>query len=738
MMKRQRHLLAKGFFLRLSLLCCLLFTGVPASAMDHPLPASFTGRELVLNGGFEHGPGAWSLIGSYSGVRSESGPEGGKALELENFSGSNDPRAFAVQTLHLPTRITAGTYRFDYRLVQQQGGYAGGLTVNLMKGTSLETAVSIGDLFSSDWVFTTTDWQSVNGDLTDPQIQEVQNAHDAGEWVWLVFTLYQSSSAGFAPNQFNAFVDNVSMLVSGDMTYPAGLGAIAFISAGQDGYPLTVNRIDVDGSGRQTLWTHPGTGIPRGMYGLAWKPDGSQIAFSSDHEGSCSAFDSDVYGIRPDGTDLRRITNPPSKETLDKGLYSTGTVTGRIQNDFGNVGAFLIYIQGAGEPLAVDIGDWGTQTPFTVPDVADLGDGPQYLAFIWGGTGCREYTAAAVSVVPGAVVDVGTISFGGACGVYNSNHISWKGDGTELGVDVITPRRFLAGGQAIGTDLFNASLTADRPAWSPMDDSLLYFESGTGARGIYRTFVGKDAGERLKSTGTAFNVSMSWLPDGSGFVYAMDDELRQFLFQGGQDTLLIQLYNEWVYSPSLSGDGAYVVFERRNRENAGISDIWVLQRSRPNQLWALTGDGKSTQPDWARATASRVYRVVYDGNGNTGGMPPLDPEAYLAGATVTVMDNSGNLFKDGYSFDGWSTDANGVGTTYRGRDTFGMGASDMILYAQWRAVSVAMDITSVISILQALAGMETSVDFSTYDVIDEGPVKNADAVRLLHLITQPD
>jgi Tol biopolymer transport system component len=40
-----------------------------------------------------------------------------------------------------------------------------------------------------------------------------------------------------------------------------------------------------------------------------WSPDGSQIAFTSPRNGSW-----DIYTIRPDGTDLTRITDSPNAE----------------------------------------------------------------------------------------------------------------------------------------------------------------------------------------------------------------------------------------------------------------------------------------------------------------------------------------------------------------------------------------------------------------------------------------
>jgi uncharacterized repeat protein (TIGR02543 family) len=76
--------------------------------------------------------------------------------------------------------------------------------------------------------------------------------------------------------------------------------------------------------------------------------------------------------------------------------------------------------------------------------------------------------------------------------------------------------------------------------------------------------------------------------------------------------------------------------------------------------------------------------VTYDGNGNTGGTVPVDPNSpYVSGATVTVLGNTGNLARTGYVFAGWNTAANGSGTSYAVGSHFTMPAANVILYAQW-------------------------------------------------------
>ena len=88
---------------------------------------------------------------------------------------------------------------------------------------------------------------------------------------------------------------------------------------------------------------------------------------------------------------------------------------------------------------------------------------------------------------------------------------------------------------------------------------------------------------------------------------------------------------------------------------------------------------------YARWTTNPTYTVTYDGNGKTGGSVPVDSTSYEVGQTVTVLRNTGNLVKSGYSFIGWNTQANGTGTTYTQAQPFAMGSANVILYAQWTA-----------------------------------------------------
>ncbi|MFO7600130.1 MAG: InlB B-repeat-containing protein, partial [Candidatus Desulfacyla sp.] len=83
------------------------------------------------------------------------------------------------------------------------------------------------------------------------------------------------------------------------------------------------------------------------------------------------------------------------------------------------------------------------------------------------------------------------------------------------------------------------------------------------------------------------------------------------------------------------------------------------------------------------ANFALTYTVTYNGNGSTGGTPPVDGNAYQQGDQVTVLGNAGGLVKTGNSFNNWNTASNGSGAQYAPGDSFNMPGANVTLYAQW-------------------------------------------------------
>ena len=124
-------------------------------------------------------------------------------------------------------------------------------------------------------------------------------------------------------------------------------GTIAYVRAGgTDGDQIRL--IEPDGSNDRALWTVP-VPDPQGrleILSLAWRPDATELAFSSNHEDVCSIFASDIYSIHPDGSNFRRVGNGPACHELSQ--FPKGNVTVTVRNYTSKFSTtFHVYVQGA-------------------------------------------------------------------------------------------------------------------------------------------------------------------------------------------------------------------------------------------------------------------------------------------------------------------------------------------------------------------------------------------------------
>ena len=115
-----------------------------------------------------------------------------------------------------------------------------------------------------------------------------------------------------------------------------------------------------------------------------------------------------------------------------------------------------------------------------------------------------------------------------------------------------------------------------------------------------------------------------------------------------------------------------------------------------NKSYTATWDGNFNRSTavvatFAEAGASATYTVTYDANGAVSGTVPVDSNSpYNAGATVTALDNTGNLSRgSGWFFSRWNTQAaGGSGTSVSVGSTFTIN-SNTTLYAEYFTFSYA-------------------------------------------------
>jgi TolB protein len=287
---------------------------------------------------------------------------------------------------------------------------------------------------------------------------------------------------------------------------------------------VEIRAISADGTGDRRLWTHKDLHEGLGLYELAWRPDGKELAFSSSHEAVASFYVADIYTIRPDGTGLRKLTNAPDITEFSR--YPKGTVTVTVRNDQRadiTSGSFIVYVAGADEPQQVTI-PAGTAKTLVFKSVADFGSHPQPVVAMFGKY--RWFTPG-TDVQAGRNVTSPTFTItGGGIDMFGAFRPVWRSDGSKIsyrsGLCVVskvpvnpTPGEYsfdpLFGGKnPMGTCTWD---------WGPTPataNQVIYSENGSGGSSIYRmTESGTHPGTKL----TGFSdidyqllYDLRWLP----------------------------------------------------------------------------------------------------------------------------------------------------------------------------------------------------------------------------------
>jgi uncharacterized repeat protein (TIGR02543 family) len=193
--------------------------------------------------------------------------------------------------------------------------------------------------------------------------------------------------------------------------------------------------------------------------------------------------------------------------------------------------------------------------------------------------------------------------------------------------------------------------------------------------------------------------------DGSGTTYSPGDDTNEIT----EDLLLYA-----VWTPVVT----YTVTYHGNQHSSGTAPVdsqsytsgstFTVQENTVNlekngfyfDGWNTATDGSGTTYSpgddtneitedlllYAVWTPVVTYTVTYHGNQHSSGTAPVDSESYTSGSTFTVQENTVNLEKNGFYFDGWNTATDGSGTTYSPGDDTNEITEDLLLYAVWTPV----------------------------------------------------
>jgi Tol biopolymer transport system component len=396
-------------------------------------------------------------------------------------------------------------------------------------------------------------------------------------------------------------------------TGPGVADTIAFVRSAADDDEIWL--IAPDGSGERRLWSTDSEYLGAGaVTSLAWRPDGRELAFTSRHERDCSILDADVYGVRPDGGGFRRITSAPSCAAL--ATFPQGSVAVEIVNWSERSGLFLVYVQGAPGMRSVGLGINDVEV-VTFDSVADLGDDPQWAMVT---DVARRWCCAPAYVTAGAAAATSLTLRGDGLAEFGASSVTWHPDGDRLGyvlgfgtlnaIDV-APAMLDLGDFLLGEGVETPGAFAKPLAWGPPARSgevlyAVFASEDFAGDGIYLATVGgADPGQRVVALDGLVH-GLAWLPDGSGFVYSVEEGFSSFAnvhhysFESSASTPVTAFTEDFAVALDVSPDGQWVVFERR------VSDLYFS--SEPPSLWLVGLDGSASRrlvddartPAWSR------------------------------------------------------------------------------------------------------------------------------------------
>jgi hypothetical protein len=413
--------------------------------------------------------------------------------------------------------------------------------------------------------------------------------------------------------------------------------AMAQTSAGTIAYVRAdtadeIRLIEPNGSNDRRLWAH---GIPDplgvyGIYNMSWRPDAQELAFASTHENICSINYSDIFAVRATGGGYRRVTQAPACAAL--ATYPKGTVRVPVKNvsSFGNSFTGFVYFQGAPSNQPVSLAA-GQSTVVTFNNVADFGTGVLQIAAHIDGAN-REYSVGtAVDVQAGTTVTTASMSITPPQNMgWEPRSPSWRSDGGSLAYaygygslyGITAHPRPLEFGRRVASPNPGPGIVVNMAYGPSARANQILFDGQSDEEGqsIFLATEGDTTlGQPLVSHGFQLIRGLAWLPDGSGFVYAVEEyedyeasraNLFEYTFASRQTKRLTSFTNAFVGQMSLSPDGKQIVFDRSTaRDNTGTTDVWLMNRDGSGQRLLVRN---AYAPAWSpRALPAPLSRRMF-------------------------------------------------------------------------------------------------------------------------------
>jgi hypothetical protein len=386
----------------------------------------------------------------------------------------------------------------------------------------------------------------------------------------------------------------LTLLPLGNREVSNGNGTIAYVRNGTE-----IRLVEADGANDRRLWTHPDAKKELGIYDVAWRPDGKELAFSSGHAAVASLYHADLYAIHRDGTGFRKLTNAPDRAEFTR--YPKGAVSVTLRNDQpiyrqaqASAGVFIVYVAGADEPQQITLPPGSSKT-LLFKNVADFGNMAQVVVAMWGN---HRWFTTGVEVQAGRTAKAPLFSItGDGIELLGAFQPVWRSDGSRVSYrNGVCTLNSVPVNPTAGEYVYNPLFGGKNPLgtcvwdWGPTAataSQLLYTENASGDSSIFRVAEGgKHPGERLAQYSNIeyqLLFDIQWLPDASGFVFSNQTLMRdsanlfRYDFATRKTTQITRLQNEFTGKFSISPNGQSIVFERsRSLDDNRAIDLWIV------------------------------------------------------------------------------------------------------------------------------------------------------------------
>ena len=190
----------------------------------------------------------------------------------------------------------------------------------------------------------------------------------------------------------------------------------------------------------------------------------------------------------------------------------------------------------------------------------------------------------------------------------------------------------------------------------------------------------------------------------SGYVYTADADLT-----------LYGIWNAIVYFNSNGGSGGPVSQIKTYREDLTLSNttpsragyvFWHWNTKADNSGTTYAAGGGYTRDE--TMTLYAIWNPIISYNANGGTSAPF-PQIKTFNSDIRLSYSTPK--RDGHTFSGWNTKANGSGTAYKPNDIYALNVA-LTLYAQWTKVIINPTISSMSVVRCDSSG--TSADDGTY------------------------